>query len=221
MTLGDLGEGVAEVGFGIYFIQFCRLHDRVHRRCSIATAVGAGKEIVLPLEGDAATSAGPKGRHAPPALAIPRSPSSARRPAALPRPAPRSPRHPRVRAVPRRCPSMPTRAPSRQRSSRYTGTPSSRDRLSAASPRSRRRTTSRLRPTLQRWPGARPPAGTDCPGESVDGLRPTSLPTGPTAAPSDPCKISVIRLVLPRFLRTIVCPKKPGPAHWLARQDLA
>src|ERR1700759_5084384 len=110
MTLGDLGEGVAEVGFGIYFIQFCRLHDRVHRRCSIATAVGAGKEIVLPLEGDAATSAGPKGRHAPPALAIPRSPSSARRPAALPRPAPRSPRHPRVRAVPRRSPIERARA---------------------------------------------------------------------------------------------------------------
>src|ERR1700751_2091717 len=30
MTLGDLGEGVAEVGFGIYFIQFCPLLDR-HR----------------------------------------------------------------------------------------------------------------------------------------------------------------------------------------------
>src|ERR1700751_1995756 len=113
----------------------------------------------------------------------------------------------------RSAPSIPNRARSRQRSSRYTGTPSSRDRLSAASPRSRRRTTSRLRPTLQRWPGARPPAGTDCPGESVDGLRPTSLSTGPTAAAGDPCKMSVIRLVLPWFLRTIVCPKKPGPAQ--------
>src|SRR5450759_2012421 len=42
-------------------------------------------------------------------------------------------------------PSIPDSARSRQRSSRYEGTPSSRDRFSADSPRSRRSTTSRLR----------------------------------------------------------------------------
>src|SRR5450756_511787 len=42
-------------------------------------------------------------------------------------------------------------------------------------------TTSRLRPTLQRWPGASPLFGTVFPVRSVDGLRPPSLPTGPKA----------------------------------------
>ena len=82
-------------------------------------------------------------------------------------------------------PSIPDKARSHQRSSRYDGTPSSRERFSIDLPRSRRSTTSRLRPTLQRCPGARPPAGKACPMESVDGLRPPSLPTGPTKAADD------------------------------------
>ena len=110
-------------------------------------------------------------------------------------------------------PSIPDSARSRQRSSRYSGTPNSRDRLSAASPRSRRRTTSRLRQTLQRWPGASPPVGTACPMESVDGLRPPSLPTGPTKAADDSRRLSFMRAIPSRFSWTMWCPKKPGPAH--------
>src|SRR6185295_5758614 len=109
-------------------------------------------------------------------------------------------------------PSIPDKARSRQRSSRYDGTPSSRERFSVDSPRSRRSTTSRLRPTLQRCPGARPPAGT-CPMESVDGLRPPSLPTGPTKAADDSRKLSFMRAIPSRFQWTMWCPKKPGPAH--------
>ena len=109
-------------------------------------------------------------------------------------------------------PSIPDKARSRQRSSRYDGTPSSRERFSVDSPRSRRSTTSRLRPTLQRCPGARPPAGT-CPMESVDGLRPPSLPTGPTKAADDSRKLSFMRAIPSRFQWTMWCPKKPGPAQ--------
>ena len=113
-------------------------------------------------------------------------------------------------------PSIPDSARSRQRSSRYSGTPNSRDRLSAASPRSRRRTTSRLRQTLQRWPCANPPVGTACPMESVDGLRPPSLPTGPTKATDNSRRLSFMRAIPSRFSWTMWCPKKPGPAHRLA-----
>src|SRR5450756_1403697 len=112
-------------------------------------------------------------------------------------------------------PSIPDSARSRQRSSRYDGTPSSRDRFSADSPRSRRSTTSRLRPTLQRCPGASPPGGTACPMESVDGLRPPSLPTGPTKTAEVSSKVSFMRAIPSRFHWTMWCPKKPGPAHRL------
>src|SRR5450759_1646840 len=110
-------------------------------------------------------------------------------------------------------PSTPDSARSRQRSSRYDGTPSSRDRLSVDSPRSKRSTTSRLRPTLQRCPGASPPGGTACPMESVDGLRPPSLPTGPTKTAEVSSKVSFMRAIPSRFHWTMWCPKKPGPAH--------
>ena len=77
------------------------------------------------------------------------------------------------------------------------GTASSRERSSTLSLRSRRMTTSRLRATLQRWPGARGPTfgaatleaasvvgaivgcdGGAWPMDSADGLRSPSLPTG-------------------------------------------
>ena len=116
-----------------------------------------------------ATSAGPKGRHAPPAPARPHSPSSARRSASSLQQAPRLPHRPRVPATIHRSPIEHARA------SAPTGTtarPVPATDLLLNSPRRRRSTTSRLRPTLQRCPGAKPPGGTACPMESVDGLRP-------------------------------------------------
>src|ERR1035437_4975866 len=99
----------------------------------------------------------------------------------------------------RNAPSIPDSARSCQRSSRYSGTPSSRDRLSVDSPRSRRRTTSRLRPTLQRCPGARPPGGIAGPVESVDGRCPPSLPTGAKTATDGSSKTSLMSLFPSRF----------------------
>src|SRR5450830_871514 len=74
--------------------------------------------------------------------------------------------------------------------------------------------TSRLRPTLQRWPGASPLFGPALPVESVDGPRPPSLPTGPTTTDGSGI-ISFMSFIPSRFHWTISCPKKPGPAQWL------
>src|SRR3954468_1765508 len=86
-------------------------------------------------------------------------------------------------------PSSAASAFCRHCSSLNSGRPSSRESSSAASPRSSRSTTSRLRAALQRWlgpsgPRAAPPlvAGALWPGDSVDGRRPPSLITGPSTA---------------------------------------
>jgi hypothetical protein len=52
--------------------------------------------------------------------------------------------------------------------------------------------------------------------ESVDGLRPPSLPTGPTKAADDSRKLSFMRAIPSRFQWTMWCPKKPGPPHDVA-----
>ena len=51
------------------------------------------------------------------------------------------------------------------------------------------------------------------PMESVDGLRPPSLPTGPTKTAEVSSKVSFMRAIPSRFHWTMWCPKKPGPAH--------
>lgn len=55
--------------------------------------------------------------------------------------------------------------------------------------------------------------GTACPMESVDGLRPPSLPTGPTKTAEVSSKVSFMGAIPSRFHWTMWCPKKPGPAH--------
>ena len=55
--------------------------------------------------------------------------------------------------------------------------------------------TGRAYGALQRWPGASPPVGTACPMESVDGLRPPSLPTGPTKAADNSRRLSFMRAI--------------------------
>src|ERR1017187_5504039 len=49
--------------------------------------------------------------------------------------------------------------------------------------------------------------------ESVDGLRPPSLPTGPTKTAEVSSKVSFMRAIPSRFHWTMWCPKKPGPAQ--------
>ena len=86
------------------------------------------------------------------------------------------------------------------------------------SPRSRRNTTSRLRPTLQRWPGANRPIVEGFgvipgkPVDSVDGLRPPSLTTGATAT-SVPSISRLMAFITPVSSLTNSCPEKPGAAH--------
>src|SRR5271166_1155947 len=98
------------------------------------------------------------------------------------------------------------------------GTPSSRDRSSTDSPRSRRNTTSRLRATLQRWPAANGPIvdGFDIvpgkPVDSVDGLSPPSLTTGASATSARSIS-RLMTLITPVSSRTNSCPEKPGAAH--------
>src|SRR5271166_3482997 len=101
------------------------------------------------------------------------------------------------------------------------GTPSSRDRSSTDSPRSRRNTTSRLRATLQRWPGPNGPIVDGfgvIPGKpvvSVDGLRPPSLTTG-AAATSARSISGLMDIITPVSSLTNSCPEKPGAAHHFA-----
>src|SRR5271166_6226576 len=103
------------------------------------------------------------------------------------------------------------------------GTPSSRDRSSTDSPRSRRNTTSRLRPTLQRWPGANGPIVEGLgvtpgkPVDSVDGLRPPSLSTG-AAATSVPSISRLMAFITPVSSLTNSCPEKPGAAQRYPRR---
>src|SRR5271165_2431411 len=105
-------------------------------------------------------------------------------------------------------------ARSRQRASRYSGTPSSRESNSAGSPRISRSTTSRLRATLQRCPGANGPTlgAASWPVDSMDGLRPPTLPTGPSADKST-FESSIRDILSPPFLSTMSCPGKSGAAQ--------
>src|SRR5208337_5650001 len=86
------------------------------------------------------------------------------------------------------------------------------------SPRSRRNTTSRLRATLQRWPGPNGPIVDGfgvIPGKpvvSVDGLRPPSLTTG-AAATSARSISGLMDIITPVSSLTNSCPEKPGAAH--------
>src|SRR5215217_5248713 len=99
------------------------------------------------------------------------------------------------------------------------GRPSSRESGSTDSPRIRRNTTSRLRPALQRWPGASGPCfsapcagGTPWPVDSADGLRPPSMTTGPSTASS--LSISfMLDFIMPVSGRTNGCPRTPGAAQ--------
>src|SRR5271157_4408835 len=121
----------------------------------------------------------------------------------------------------------PTRAASafwRHCSNLKIGRPSSRESSSALSPRSRRRTTSRLRATLQRWPGARGPIfaapgpitgaaakpGDVWPVDSVDGLRPPSLTTGPSTAAGRSILFMLDIIASVSSRTTNGCPEKPG-----------
>ncbi len=101
-----------------------------------------------------------------------------------------------------------------QRSSRCGGTLSSGASSSIASLRVSRDTASRLRAAPLRCPGANRPAADASTGPvaSVDGLRPSTLATGPSDG-----KPSFASLVLDtlsaRFLFTIPYPEKSGTAH--------
>ena len=112
------------------------------------------------------------------------------------------------------------RPSARHCSSLNSGRPSSRESSSADSPRISRSTTSRLRAALQRWPGASGPRSLRRPGrlaalwpvDSVDGLRPPSLTTGPSTAVSS---IDLVHAATSpcRSPRTNGCPRKPGAAQ--------
>src|SRR5207342_896084 len=72
---------------------------------------------------------------------------------------------------------------------------------------------SRLRPTLQRWPGANPLWPTPpWPGDSVDGLRPPSLTTGPTIT-SLVSILLMLDFIMTASGWTNPCPRKPGAAQ--------
>jgi hypothetical protein len=47
MALGDPGECIAQIGLGVQAIELGRLYDRIDRRGSIATSIGASEEIIL------------------------------------------------------------------------------------------------------------------------------------------------------------------------------
>ena len=126
-----------------------------------------------------ATSAGPKSQHAPPAPATLHSPSSARRSASSPRPAPRSPHRPRVPATIRRSPIA------RARASPPVGTAARPVPAIDFPPTRPAAGEGRLPVCAQRSSVAPAPVlrpETTAAVEWVDGRRPPSLPTGPTAA---------------------------------------
>ena len=71
---------------------------------------------------------------------------------------------------------------SRHCSSRKISTPNWRDRSCTGSSRKSRRTTSRLRATVHRWPSPSGPAGKAWPGENVDEPSSPAFTTGPSTA---------------------------------------
>ena len=53
-VIGDAGEDVTQVGFGVDAVQFAGFDQAVDDGCAVATGIGAGEEPVFPAEGDAA-----------------------------------------------------------------------------------------------------------------------------------------------------------------------
>ena len=88
-----------------------------------------------------------------------------------------------------------------------------RDRSCTGSSRKSRRTTSRLRATVHRWPSPSGPAGKACPGENVDEPSSPAFTTGPSTATFF-SKLSVMfRSSLDTSIKPILCPRKSGPTH--------
>ena len=76
-----------------------------------------------------------------------------------------------------------------------------------------RRTTSRLRATVHRWPSPSGPAGKAWPGENVDEPSSPAFTTGPSTATFF-SKLSVMfRSSLDTSIKPILCPRKSGPTH--------
>ena len=110
--------------------------------------------------------------------------------------------------------SIPPIAFSRHCSSRKISTPNWRDRSCTGSSRKSRRTTSRLRATVHRWPSPSGPAGKAWPGENVDEPSSPAFTTGPSTATFF-SKLSVMfRSSLDTSIKPILCPRKSGPTHW-------
>ena len=81
------------------------------------------------------------------------------------------------------------------------------------SSRKSRRTTSRLRATVHRWPSPSGPAGKAWPGENVDEPSSPAFTTGPSTATFF-SKLSVMfRSSLDTSIKPILCPRKSGPTH--------
>ena len=109
--------------------------------------------------------------------------------------------------------SIPPIAFSRHCSSRKISTPNWRDRSCTGSSRKSRRTTSRLRATVHRWPSPSGPAGKAWPGENVDEPSSPAFTTGPSTATFF-SKLSVMfRSSLDTSIKPILCPRKSGPTH--------
>ena len=107
--------------------------------------------------------------------------------------------------------SIPPVAFSRHCSSRKISTPNWRDRSCTGSSRKSRRTTSRLRATVHRWPSPSGPAGKAWPGENVDEPSSPAFTTGPSTATFF-SKLSVMfRSSLDTSIKPILCPRKSGP----------
>ena len=89
-------------------------------------------------------------------------------------------------------------------------TPNWRDRSCTGSSRKSRRTTSRLRATVHRWPSPSGPAGKAWPGENVDEPSSPAFTTGPSTATFF-SKLSVMfRSSLDTSIKPILCPRKSG-----------
>ena len=109
--------------------------------------------------------------------------------------------------------SIPPIAFSRHCSSRKISTPNWRDRSCTGSSRKSRRTTSRLRATVHRWPSPSGPAGKAWPGENVDEPSSPAFTTGPSTATFF-SKLSVMfRSSLDTSIKPILCPRKSGPTQ--------
>ena len=88
-----------------------------------------------------------------------------------------------------------------------------RDRSCTGSSRKSRRTTSRLRATVHRWPSPSGPAGKAWPGENVDEPSSPAFTTGPSTATFF-SKLSVMfRSSLDTSIKPILCPRKSGPTQ--------